>query len=140
MMTMNKLYSNKALIIKAFYSALIPLIYPISAAVIDIKHPFVYIILSAIPIACLYSIQFILNLSIMRKQSSKNIKMGKYLLLDIGVSLSPSIVSILMCDIITSYLNGVIASAGFVTVIFISIFVILTLIFWGLYLIISKIK
>ncbi|MBR5279015.1 MAG: hypothetical protein IKU23_07100 [Clostridia bacterium] len=135
---MNVIYSKKALIIKAIYAVIVTTIYLVVSFAIEIGNPFFYLVLCALPIACLYAVPFLINAAVLRKDNKKSIR--KFILLDVITLLVPAVLGILLWDFIVSYTNNATNSAGFITAIFMIIFVVITLIFWCIYLIINKIK
>ncbi len=136
---MERLYSKRALIIKAVFCILLSPLYVIISSLINIENVFIYVIISAIPTACLYTIPFWLSLHYIIEYRIAG-KIGKYILLDLGVCFAPAVLGILFSEVIYTVANKSTDAAGIITVIFSAIFIITTLIFWLFYFVFSRKK
>ena len=132
---MDKLYSKQILILKAVCCFLLAPLSALLSFLISVEDSFVYILLSVVPIGCLYTVPFWLTLTYMKKYRVSEI--GKYIIYDSIVSLIPAIFGALTFEIIFTVVNGKTAANGFVTLIFGLIFLIVSLIFWLMYWIFS---
>ena len=135
---MDKLYSKTALIYKAAFCVMLAPLYALFSMTIRIDDAFLYVIVSVLPIGCLYTLPFWPSLISIKKYRVS--KIGKYILFDFLVCFLPALLGILFSEIITTLINGATLADGFATVIFFVIFSIVSLVFWLLYLVFSKIK
>ena len=113
-------------------------LYMLITSVITEEDSFIYIILSAMPIGCLYTIPFWFSLTYIRKYYVEAI--GKCILWDMAVCLVPAVLGILLSEIVYTVVSSSIVAAGVVTLIFGLIFVLISLIFLLLYYIFSRVR
>ncbi len=113
-------------------------LYILLSYAINTEDGFLDIILSVIPIGCLYTVPFWISLGYIKKYRVE--KPGKYIALDALVCLLPAIFGILFSEIIVTLVNGSTAADGFATVIFSALYLIVSLLFWLLYFVFSRIK
>ncbi len=132
---MDKLYSKQILILKAVSSILLAPIYALLSHLLTIEDGFVYILVSVVPIMCLYCIPFWLSLVQIIKFRVSHI--GIYILWDATVCFVPAVLGTLFYEIIFSVVNGRSVTDGFVTLIFTIIFSVISLLFWLLYFVFS---
>lgn len=132
---MDKLYSKQILILKAVCCLLLAPLYALLSRLLTIEDGFVYILVSIVPVMCVYCLPFWLSLSYIKKYRVSTI--GIYVLWDAVVCLIPAFLGTLFYEIVFSIVNGRNVSDGFVTLIFTAIFCIISFIFWVLYFIFS---
>lgn len=137
-MIIEKVYSKSAIIIKVIFSLMLAPMYLLCSSFMNIEDGFLYIILSVVPIACLYTLPFWVSLVHIKKYPSQSI--GKYILIDSISCLIPAVSGILITEIIITVINGKTIADGITTLIFTAIFAMISLIFWLLYFIFSKMK
>ncbi len=137
-MIIEKIYSKSAIIIKVIFSLMLAPMYVLFSSLMNIEDGFMYIILSVVPIACLYTLPYWVSLVYIKKYQSKAI--GTYVFFDSVSCLLPAFSGILITEIIITVVNGKTLADGITTLIFTSIFVIISLIFWLLYFIFGKMK
>lgn len=135
---MDKFYSKRALIYKTSFSLMLAPLYALLSMTVKIEDAFLYLIVSILPIGCLYTVPFWPSLVTVKKYRVP--KIGKYVILDILACLLPAFCGILLFDIITALVNGTSFADGFSTLIFSVIFSLVSFVFWLLYLLLSKIK
>lgn len=132
---MNKLYSKSFLIVKAVFCVGLSPLYMIISSLLTVEDNFLYIIISAVPIGCLYTIPFWLSISYMRKFRVSGI--AKYILYDAVYCLAPATLGVLFSEIVYSIVEKSFIASGIVTLIFSAIFILVSLIFWLFYRIFS---
>ncbi|MBO5870490.1 MAG: hypothetical protein J6Q89_07055 [Clostridia bacterium] len=132
---MDKLYSKQILILKAVCCFLLAPLSALLSFLISVEDGFMYILLSVVPIGCLYTVPFWASLAYIKKYLVA--KIGKYAIYDSITCLIPAIFGALAFEIIFVVINGKTAANGFVTLIFSTIFLIVSLIFWLMYWIFS---
>ena len=132
---MDKLYSKQILILKAVCCFLLAPLSALLSFLISVDDSFVYILLSIVPIGCLYTIPFWATLSFVKKYRVARI--GQYIVFDAVVCLIPAVFGALTFEIIFTVINGKTVSSGFVTLVFSFIFIIASAIFWLMYWIFS---
>ena len=137
-MIIEKVYSKSAIIIKVIFSLMLAPMYVLFSSFMNIEDGFLYIILSVVPIACLYTLPYWVSLVYIKKYPSPSI--GKYILFDFVSCLIPAFFGILIAEIIITVINGKTLADGITTLIFTVIFAVISLIFWLLYFIFSKMK
>lgn len=135
---MDKYYSKNSKIYKAVFSLMLAPLYMLLSYAINTDDGFLDIILSVIPIGCLYTVPFWISLAYIKKYRVE--RLGKYIALDALITLMPAIFGILFSEIIVTLINGTSSANGFSTVVFSSLYIIVSLIFWLLYFVFSKIK
>ena len=137
-MIIEKVYSKSAIIIKVIFSLMLAPMYVLFSSFMNIEDGFLHIILSVVPIACLYTLPYWVSLVYIKKYPSPSI--GKYILFDSVSCLIPAFFGILITEIIITVINGKTLADGITTLIFTVIFAVISLIFWLLYFIFSKMK
>lgn len=135
---MDKLYSKKALIIKAAFSFLVAPLCLILTDFSSVVDGFSFVILTVLTIGCFYTLPFWTSVFYLKKFRVKSIKM--LVLWDSVACFVPAVIGILSFDFAYTLINGVNIASGIVSLIFISVFLIITLVFWACYLVLSKIK
>ncbi len=135
---MDRLYSKSALIIKAAFCVILAPLYMLLSNLLYIEDGFLFILVTVIPIGCLFTLPFWLTAFHLLKYRVK--KIGRFILLDAAVCLAPALISTVFCELVYVLINGKTAADGILTIIFASIFFIISLIFWLLYFISSRIK
>ncbi len=135
---MDRLYSKNALIIKAATCVMLSPLCILVSSLIDIQNPFVYIMVTLVPIGCLYTIPFWMSVSYLSKYRIKSIK--KYILLDILSCFVSATLGVLCTEIVYTVIYADTSVAGMLTLIFAVIFLIISAIFWLMYLILSHKK
>lgn len=135
---MDKLYSKQSLIYKAVFSMMLAPLYALISFVLNVEDGFLHILISIVPIGCLYTIPFWFSLVFVKKHRVQGI--GKYILLDVFITLIPAIFGILLLEIITAVVNGSTIADGFATVIFTFMFLAVSAVFWIFYFVFSRIK
>ena len=116
-------------------SLLLAPLYALISNLITIEDGFLYILVSIIPIMCLYCIPFWISLLYLKKYRVTGI--GSYILWDATVCFAPAAFGTLFYEIAVSVIHGRSVSDGFVTVIFTTIFLIIAFGFWVLYYLFS---
>ena len=135
---MDKLYSKASLFVKAAVCFMLtPLFFAITYA-LNSELLLFYFILSAIPVGCLYTIPFWISVSFVRKYKVGNIK--RYIFLDIISCYLPAVFGSLVTEVIDSVIRQSTEMAGLITVMFSIILLLITLIFWLMYLLYSRNK
>ena len=132
---MDKLYSKRILIIKAVFCFLLSPLYSIFSYLINVNNVFLYVVLSLMPIACIFTIPFWLSFSYIKKH--RVFKIGKYALYDLFSVTVPSFLGVLLSEVIYILNNGKNSFDGIVTLMLSVIFIIISLVFWLLYYIFS---
>ena len=135
---MNKLYSKIALIIKAAFCFLIAPLCLILTDFSSVVDGFSFVILTVLTVGCFYTLPFWLTARYLKKYRSNSLR--PFLLWDVVVCLIPAIIGILSYDFAYTLINGSNIASGMVSLIFISVFVLITLVFWLFYFVLSKIK
>ena len=132
---MDKLYSKRILIIKAVFCFLLSPLYSIFSYLINIENVYLYVVMSLMPVACVYTVPFWLSVSFIKKH--RVVKIGRYIKLDIISVLIPSFFGILMSEIIYIFTYGKSVIDGIVTLMYSIIFVLIAVLFWFAYYIFS---
>ncbi len=132
---MDKLYSKQILIIKAVFCFLLSPLYSIFSYFINIENAFLFVVLSLMPIACIYTIPFWISLNYIKKH--RVCKIRKYAIMDFASVTIPSFMGVLTSEVIYILSNGKSALDGIVTVMLSLIFVFIAIIFWFMYYIFS---
>lgn len=135
---MDKLYSKQSLILKAVICILLSPLYILLSSLLTIENGFLYIIISALPIGCIYTVPFWLSLINIRKYRMNRI--GQYIVYDMVSCLFPGIIGILFTEIIYTVVNSTVEAAGVITLMFGMIFLLISGAFWLMYFLFSKIK
>ena len=135
---MDKLYSKRVLIYKAALCVILAPLYALLSVVVSSDNTILYLIVSCVPIGCVYTIPFWASLVHIKKYRVG--KVGKYVLYDAVSCFLPAVFGFLALEIVTAIANGSTSADGFVTMIFFVIFSLLSALFWLMYLIYSKIK
>lgn len=133
---MDKLYSKTALAIKGVLCAFLSPLFFLLASVINIENSYLYVIVALLPIGCLYTIPFWLSLFHIKQYYTG--KISNFVIYDSAYCLAPAFLGILFTEIVYTVLTQNSLSAGLITLIFTIIFVLISLLFWGLYYIFSK--
>jgi hypothetical protein len=132
---MDKLYSKISLVIKAVFCFILAPLYALLSSLITVEDNFLFILLAIIPVASLYTVPFWFSLERFKRFRVKLI--GKYILFDTITCLLPAVFGILVSEVLHALINGRTVADGIVTVIFATIFVLISVIFWLLYYIFS---
>ncbi len=135
---MDKLYSKNALIIKAVACILLSPLYMLTSSLLDIQNAFIYVMVSIVPIGCLYTIPFWMSVAYLKKYRVSSIK--KYILLDFLSCFITSFLGVLCSEIVLTVITADTSVAGLLTIIFAIIFLIISAIFWLIYLILARKK
>ena len=135
---MHNLYSKKILIFKAVFCVMLAPLYLLISSLITVEDPFLYIIVSILPIGCLYTIPFWFSLVSFKRIRIEGLK--KYILLDLLSCLIPAFFGMLFADIVYTLANGISASDGILTLLFTFEFILITSIFWLGYWIFNRIR
>ncbi len=135
---MSKYYLKSALILKAIFCFLLAPIDLLIAGLLTVENNFMFVILSVLPVGCLYTVPFWLTLIELKK--FRHNRVGPYILLDSGVCLVPAFFGALASDIFVTVANGRTNADGLTTIIFGVIFLLISLTFWLLYFVFSKRK
>ncbi len=131
---MNKLYSKNALIIKAASCFMLSPLY----LLIESLSIFYMLAHLVILVGCLYTIPFWLSASYLKKFRVKSIK--KYILFDFLACYVPAFLGTLCTEVVYTIVTADTSFAGIYTVIFSIIFLFISLLFWFLYVILSRKK
>ena len=132
---MDKLYSKQILIIKAVFCFLLSPLYSIFSYLIEIENAFLYVVLSLMPIACVYTIPFWVTLTFIKKYRVS--KISKYAIIDLLSVTVPSFMGVLTSEVIYIISNGTSQLDGIVTLMLSAVFVLIALVFWLLYYVFS---
>lgn len=132
---MDKLYSKQILIIKAVFCFLLSPLYSIFSYFINIENAFLFVVLSLMPIACIYTIPFWISLNYIKKH--RVCKIRKYAIMDFVSVTIPSFMGVLTSEVIYILSNGKSALDGIVTAMLSLIFVFIAVVFWFMYYIFS---
>lgn len=135
---MDKLYSKPALAVKAVYCALLAPLYLIISSLISVTDNFLYILLTVVPVGCLYTVPFWMSAVYLHKYRVQSIK--KYVLWDALTCFLPAVSASLLVDIIYSVTVDMSSASCIVTLIFSSVYFVVTILFWLIYLILCKRK
>lgn len=111
-------------------------IHTIASLAINVENVILYVIVSVVPVACLYTIPFWISISYLNKYAASSIR--KYIVFDALTCLLPAVSGILISEIVNTIMNGESFADGFITVIFAIIFTMVTLIAWGIYYLLSR--
>ena len=132
---MDRLYSKQILIIKAVFCFLLSPLYSIFSSLIYTDNVFLYIVLSFMPIACIFTVPFWITLNYIKKY--RVFKISKYVILDFVSVIAPSFMGVLISEVFYIVSNGRSNFDGIVTVMFSFIFIIIAVVFWLLYYLFS---
>lgn len=132
---MDKLYSKQILIIKAVFCFLLSPLYSIFSYLIEVENAFLYVVLSLMPIACVYTIPFWVTLTFIKKYRVS--KISKYAIIDLLSVTVPSFMGVLTSEVIYIISNGTSQLDGIVTLMLSAVFVLIALVFWLLYYVFS---
>ena len=132
---MDKLYSKQILIIKAVFCFLLSPLYSIFSYLIEVENAFLYVVLSLMPIACVYTIPFWITLTFIKKYRVS--KISKYAIIDLLSVTVPSFMGVLTSEVIYIISNGTSQLDGIVTLMLSAVFVLIALVFWLLYYVFS---
>ena len=132
---MDKLYSKQILIIKAVFCFLLSPLYSIFSYLIEVENAFLYVVLSLMPIACVYTIPFWVTLTLIKKYRVS--KISKYAIIDLLSVTVPSFMGVLTSEVIYIISNGTSQLDGIVTLMLSAVFVLIALVFWLLYYVFS---
>lgn len=132
---MDKLYSKQILIIKAVFCFLLSPLYSIFSYLIEVENAFLYVVLSLMPIACVYTIPFWVTLTFIKKYRVS--KISKYAIIDLLSVTVPSFMGVLISEVINIISNGTSQLDGIVTLMLSAVFVLIALVFWLLYYVFS---
>jgi hypothetical protein len=132
---MDKLYSKQILIIKAVFCFLLSPLYSIFSYLIEVENAFLYVVLSLMPIACVYTIPFWVTLTFIKKYRVS--KISKYAKIDLLSVTVQSFMGVLTSEVIYIISNGTSQLDGIVTLMLSAVFVLIALVFWLLYYVFS---
>ena len=132
---MDKLYSKQILIIKAVFCFLLSPLYSIFSYLIEVENAFLYVVLSLMPIACVYTIPFWVTLTFIKKYRVS--KISKYAIIDLLSVTVPSFLGVLTSEVIYIISNGTSQLDGIVTLMLSAVFILIALVFWLLYYVFS---
>lgn len=135
---MDKLYSKIALFIKAAFCLLVAPLCLILADYSAVGDGFSFVVLTVLTVGCFYTIPFWTSVFYLKKFRVKGIR--KFVLWDALVCLIPAVIGILSYDFAYTLINGTTVASGIVSLIFIVVFLLITLVFWLFYFVLSKIK
>ncbi len=135
---MNKLYSKTSLIIKAAFCLLIAPLCLVLTDFSKIDDGFSFVVLTVLTTGCFYTIPFWATVIYLKRFRVKRIK--HFILWDMVVCLLPAIIGILIYDYSYTLINGTNLATGIISLIYISVFILIAVIFWILYFILFKIK
>ena len=135
---MDKLYSKYALTVKAVACFLLGPLCVFLLAVINSGNWFVYFGFSNLLPALLYAVPFCLSFYYIRKYKVLGIK--KYVLKDLVFCLLPVLAGFIITESFLITVLDVHIGDGFITATFFAISAIITLVFWGLYLLAARKK
>jgi hypothetical protein len=135
---MDKLYSKTSLIIKAAFCLLIAPLCLVLADFSSVEDGFSFVVLTVLTVGCFFTLPFWTSAYYLKKYRTKSIK--PFILWDAVVCLLPAVIGILSYDFAYTLINGTSLASGVVSLIFISVFVLITLVFWLFYFVLSKIK
>ena len=110
-------------------------LYALLSLFVSVEDGFLYIVLSVLPVGCLFTIPFWLSLTHIKKFRVS--KIGMYLIFDAVTCISPAIFGVLFFEIISTITDGKTFADGFVTLVFSIIFILIALIFWFMYWLLS---
>ena len=128
---MDKFYSKAALITKAVFCVCLSPLYIFISALLTIEDGFLYLICSINPVVCLYTVPFWISLRHIKKYPV--FKIGKYAFLDLACCLTPAILGIVLTDVAFIMAFGNSHISGIMSLVFIVIYIMITLIFFALY-------
>ena len=132
---MDKIYSKQILIIKAVFCFLLSPLYSIFSYLINVDNVYIYVILSLMPIACIYTIPFWISLSYIKKY--RVCKVRRYAYMDFVSVTLPSFAGVLTSEIVYIVSNGKSVLDGIVTLMLSMIFILIAFAFWIMYYIFS---
>jgi hypothetical protein len=133
-MTTDKLYSKKFIIYKVIFAALLPLLTLLFSMLFDSDNAVIQLFATVFFMGLIYSAPYLLTLMVLRKEVAVGI--GRLVFLDTVTLLFPIIISTVLCDAFFSVSGG--QAQGFFSVIVIGVVVMLTLVFWSLYMLFRK--
>ena len=128
---MDKLYSKKALIIKAVCCVLLGPLFVLINAVTEIEHMLLNLAVPVLVISCLYTVPFWLTLTHIKKYRVDGIKAA--IKLDALCCLLPAFAGVIITETVSVLIFGKGAADGFITLVFAAVFILITAVFWLLY-------
>ena len=90
---MNKLYGKPFLLIKAICCLLLTPLFLLISSLVNTEDPFVYLLISTVPVMALYTVPYWVTLHCIRKYPVN--KIGKYIALDALCVYLPTVAGIL---------------------------------------------
>lgn len=132
---MDKLYSKIALTTKTISCLLlVPLFFALASAMND-DLLLVKFVISAVVVGCVYTIPFWMSLSVIKKYRVNKIK--KYIVNDFLFCYVPAVLGSLITEVVDSIIRSSIEMAGFITLVFMIILLVISAVFWLLYFLYS---
>ncbi len=133
---MDRIYSKKALALKAVYCFLLPPVYLLLSSLITAEEPVLYVFLTFFPVGCAYTVPFWVTLSHIKKFPVKSIKAP--VLYDLAFCLAPASLGAVLSEVVSVAVNGSDMADGFAAVALATIFALISGTFFLLYRIESK--
>jgi len=113
-------------------------LYMLTSSLLDIQNAYIYVMVSIVPIGCLYTIPFWMSAAYLKKYRVSSIK--KYILLDFLSCFITAFLGVLCSEIVLTVVTADTSVAGLLTIIFAIIFLIISALFWLIYLILARKK
>lgn len=135
-MTTDKLYSKKVLLGKAVYAVLLPVLTEFIAMLFDVQNALIYIFIAVFFLGLAYAVPFMLTLKALQREKTDTVRM--FVWSDFAYLLFPIIISTVISDSVFTVFNGDTKGLGFFSIVVIGVTVIITLVFWCLYLLFNR--
>lgn len=140
-MTINKLYSKKYLILKVVFACALPFVIELLAMLFDPSDAIMFFFLAMFTLGMIYAVPFVLTIRGLfryRAKGAKRLRVRKLMFMDFVTLLAPCTVATVFCDTIFAMTQNDQKGQGFFSIIVIGIIILLTLSFWLIYLITSR--
>ena len=131
---MDRLYSPKSLFSKAAFCFFLPWVHQLITSG-SLSSSVLWLFASTVLIGCLYTIPFWISLVAVHRQ--RVVKIGRYVLMDLLCCFAPAVVASLAFEIYTLFTSAS-DLAGLYTLLISAIFLLISGIFWLLYLVTGK--
>ena len=131
---MDKLYSKKALILKASYCFCLPLFHQLVTSGSGIS--LLWLFLSFVLIGSLYTVPMWFSLTYLRHYSVK--KIGRYILFDLATCFLPAVLSSIIYEISVQFFVQASAQNGLYTLLIFFILLSVSGVFWILYILAGR--
>lgn len=133
---MDRLYLSKALILKAAYAAVLPLLTELVAMLFDPANAALFLFFVVFVLALAYTVPLLLSLRAILKEKADSL--GKYMLLDGAFLLFPAIVSTVITETVFIIFDKPAYLQGFFSLLVICTVTLISLVFWLLYTLLNK--